>query len=478
MRLKLIMFGMILSILVSAASSYAEPLKLYVSEFLATGGAGSKEMAGPLQGLLASRLNPDLMQLVKTQGAAELVVTGSYVVFGKMFSLDAQIYGISSEKQQKVFEQGSGQDDVIPALGRLAQKINRELEKISSSSVSLPSVSQALAASKQNSTHRSLPQVWISPPLEGVFTGIAIGRTLADGNREIFVAGERVIRYYLQGKELKLVSEVAFSGAETILTIDTADLDRDGIPEVYVTVMDRGNLISQVFMPKEAGLEKIAEGLPFFFRGSGTDLKSRKIGTQKIGTSGNFYGGILDLEKSGKRFEANNMDKRPENVSIYNSTFFSDVSGKRFLITINEDGYIVVYAPEGPVVWKSSDTYGGSDRNFKQENSGGNYSVDDQYRRTFIEQRMLQTAEGVIIVPRNKGSFNVGYFRSYNKHSLHALRWNGIVLEDIWGTSDNPTYLADFAYDSSSRELILLKVTQKEGMWGKGKSVISIHKIE
>jgi hypothetical protein len=450
---------------------------VYVSEFSISGGSSSKDLATSLQGLLASRLNPDLVQLVKTQVAAELVVAGSYTAFGKIFSLDAQISGTARDTVQKVFEQGESQDDLIPAVGRLAQKLDREFGKIYSAATA-PSVAPLIATdTKTEPVNRNLPQVWTSPPLEGVLTGIAIGRTLPTGEREIFAAGEQIIRYYRLGEKMKLVSEIVLSGAAKILAIDTADLDGDGIPEIYVTIIDRETLISQVFLPKETGLEKIAGELPYFFRGIGTDLKNRAILAQMIGVRGNFYGDIQLLEKSENRFTAGRPQKMPIDATVFTVNRFTDASGKVLHLVMSDTGIIMVSAPDGTVVWKSSDSFGGSEQHFKQENSDAKRS-EDHYRWTFLEQRMLITAEGDIIVPHNKGSFNIGTFRSYNKHTIHSLRWNGSILEEAWHTGDNPTYLADFGYDSSAKELILLKITQKEGIWSKGRSVISIHKTE
>ena len=90
---------------------------------------------------------------------------------------------------------------------------------------------------------------------------------------------------------------------------------------------------------------------------------------------------------------------------------------------------------------------------------------------------MLVTSGGDILVPLNKGMMNVGDYRSYSKHSIFALHWDGSVLQEKWHTSDNPSYLADFGYDPAMNELVLLKVVQKEGrIWGKGKSVLSVLK--
>jgi len=105
--------------------SPAAPLKTYVAEFNVVGAPNRDELKVTLQGLLASRLNPDQAQLVEKPDKAELLLTGSYALFGKMFSIDVLLKNATSGSMTKVFEQGESQDDLIPAFGRLAQKLDR-----------------------------------------------------------------------------------------------------------------------------------------------------------------------------------------------------------------------------------------------------------------------------------------------------------------------------------------------------------------
>ena len=101
--------------------SSAAPLKTYVTEFNVAGASNRDELKTTLQGLLASRLNPERMQLVENPDKAELQLSGSYALFGKMFSIDVLLKNTLTGSLTKVFEQGENQDDLIPAFGRLAQ---------------------------------------------------------------------------------------------------------------------------------------------------------------------------------------------------------------------------------------------------------------------------------------------------------------------------------------------------------------------
>src|SRR5450631_1852650 len=62
---------------------------------------------------------------------------------------------------------------------------------------------------------------------------------------------------------------------------------------------------------------------------------------------------------------------------------------------------------------------------FKSEALELRRSTGDEYRWTFLEQRIVITPDGTLLVPHNEGMFNIGNDRSYTKYSLHALTWNG-----------------------------------------------------
>jgi len=446
--------------------SPAAPLKTYVAEFNVVGAPNRDELKVTLQGLLASRLNPDRVQLVEKPDKAELLLTGSYALFGKMFSIDVLLKNAASGSLTKVFEQGEGQDDLIPAFGRLAQKLDRELARTQPAAAvpaAVPAVptasllpmpvpapvvakSSAPAAAykveapvvpvegsyvvKSGAPAANTPGFWTSDPMTGVFTSIALGRTFPSGEREIFVAGEHSIRCLRKGTELKQVAELDVPVPARVLSIDTADLDHDGIPELYVSIIDRKSVSSRVYRPSEAGLELIADNQPWLYRGIGLDFKQRTVFVQGVSSTGEYQNGVAELSKTGTRFETKNSRALPRYGNIFNFTRFRDASGADRYVIVDEDGYLIVHAPDGDQVWKSSDKFGGSEMYFNYESVAQLRSRGTKYSWNFLEQRITVLPDGTLIMPRNEGIFNVGNNRSYSKHSLFGLQWNGTVLRE------------------------------------------------
>lgn len=463
---------------------HAAPVKTYVEQFTVIGAPNNENLKQTLQGILTSRLSPELVQLVEKPEHAELLVIGNYAQFGKTFSLDVLIKNKSKGSLVKVFEQGEGQEDVIPALGRLARKIDSELAKfpaIAASPAPLPAASPA--AVKDTYVLRTEPSAidspdgWSSPPLDGVFSSIATGRTLSSGERELFIASDQTIRAYLKGRELKLVAEITIPVTGKILAIDTADLDKEGSLELYVTIIDREMPRSRVYHFDGAAFVLIAENLPWFFRGIGHDITSRTIYAQEIDNNGKYYGDIKVLSKSAARFTAGSPLKLPRSGNIFNFNRLSGASGTDNFIVLDEDGYLIIYTLDGSEIWKSSEKYGGSESFFKSESQTRTRSTRDLNRWMFMEQRIMLLKDGTVIVPRNESSISFGNIRAFDKHSLFAFEWTGAILKEKWHTRTMPGYLADYAFDHASKEVIPLEVVQKAGLFNKGKSVISIHRI-
>jgi hypothetical protein len=456
--------------------------------------------------LLASRLNPNQVQLIEKPDKAELLLSGSYTLFGKIFSIDVLIKNTLNNALTKVFEQGEGQDDMIPAFGRLALKLDRELAKTQtavsapprpvSPAVPVPVAAQPVPSVaaykvdapvakaegtylvKSDNPSPSTPGYWTSDPLRGVLTSIALGRSLPSGEREIFVADAHSIRYLRKGTDLKQIAEVDMPVSAKVLAIDAADLDRDGTPEIYVTIVDRKTVSSRVYLPTDSGLELIADNQPWLYRGIGLDFKERTIFVQTLGSGGQYQNGVAELVKSGASFKALNSRTLPRPGNIFNFALFRDASGVEKTLVMDEDGYLIISAADGSQLWKSSDKYGGSETYFNFESYAQLRAKGDKYGWNFLAQRMLVLPDGTLVIPRNEGSVNIGNNRTYNKHSLFGLQWSGSILREVWHTRQIPSYLADFAFDAATGEVVLLEVVQRTGLFGGGKTALSMNKLD
>lgn len=491
-----------------AAGALAAQIRVYVSEFAVTGAANKDELKSTLQTLFASRLSTDSVLSVDSPVGADVLVKGSYIAFGKVFSLDAVAKDPSGRVIARAFQQGESQDELIPAAGKLGQSMAAEIAaKVKPGVVMVPqpmAVAAPVAASPSDVVRPSAPQPttdvvkasttsdivkpqdltrtasggWMSQRLTGTLNGIAPGKVASDGTRDFYMADEQALRLYRKSDVMKLVAEVTFSPRERVIGVDSADLDGDGTPEAYVTIIDGETLASQVWVGGKDSLKRVAAKLPYFFRGIALGGKDYKIYAQQMSSDKDYYGDVHELVKNGDRFELKNPLQLPRFGYLYNFNRCQDAAGNSYTVVINEDGYLIVYSAAGEELWRSSDKFGGSVTYFKREDLANVRSTGDPFRWIFMEQRITVSPAGEVIVPKNEGMFVIGNNRAYKKSSVYAFAWNGSSLDEIWHTKQSQNYLADYLYDADRKELVALEVVKKEGLLDKGASMVAVKRLE
>ena len=503
------LFIAVLLVVITSTAAHAAPLKVAVPEFRVTGAANKDELKSTLQSLLASRLGGDTLLVVEPGDSPDLTVTGTYIAFGKVFSLDARVANSSGKVVGRAFEQGESADDIIPAVTRLAQKIGAEISKVGTTLTAAPVVTKtplhlplatpvvipnpevvrplAVTSKKlegdiirpEAATAKAIDSGMIGQRLEGVIIAVAEGKRNAGGERELIAALAGEIRLYLQGNELKLQNRVKdFTASEKIIAIDSADLDNDGTLEIYVTALRGEELSSRVYLLENGSFRRIAADLPWFFRAMALKGGAKKVYAQQMGREDDYYGGLYEVVKKGTKFTLENQTKLPRFANLFNLNQLVDRDGKTLLLVIHPDNYLLVYDEQGELLWKSSDRYGGSETYFSRDDSQNQRTTGSKSRRSFLEQRITVTKSGTVIIPKNEGYFVVGDSRSFTKNSIYAFAWNGAALDELWHTKLSQNYLADYLYDADNKELLVVEVVKKEGVTDKGASAVSIKKVE
>ncbi len=496
MKKLMILFAMFL-ISLTALPAFAAQVRVYVSDMNATGVQNKDEMKATLQMLLSSRLSGDKVMAVSSAAEADVVVTGTYVSIGKIFSVDALARTAAGKTLTRAFVQGDSQDELIPAIGKLADKLSAELVKIYSAAPvateSLPRVTTPVTSGIIRNEQQVRPAPvgefikpreqeqgntggWLSKRLPGAANLMAVGKSLPDGSREIFLAEDRRLSYYRKSSDMKLVAETEMRTTEKIISLDTME-NSDGNLDIYVTIIRSYELASQVWQVKGDKLVLVAEKLPYFFRSFNLAGAAKKLYAQSMGRDADFFGDVSEAIRSGSAITLKNPIKMPRYADIYSFNQFRDREGQTFTVAINPDGYLIVYDQQLNELWRSNDKFGGSELFFQKDDADPRVT-GDKFRPIFMNQRVQVTSKGEVLVGKNDGFWVLGDARSYKKGAVYNLIWNGSSLEEKWRTRDTQNYMPDYLYDEARNELLILQTVQRPGIMGRGASSLAIKKVE
>ena len=206
-----------------SALASAAPLRVYVAEFHAVGGAAKDDTRAALQSLLASRISSDKLLSVATAAEAELLVSGTYISIGKQYNIDAVVKSTNGgQTVSRTFVQGEGgQEALFAAVGSLAQKLSTDIEaKLAAGAIPrialAPPVMSAPVMMKSGSPdiirsatvtegvniqrvpqgdiirpqafYRGAPKQGEIKRLDGAYNLMAVGEADANGKRLLFMA--------------------------------------------------------------------------------------------------------------------------------------------------------------------------------------------------------------------------------------------------------------------------------------------------
>jgi hypothetical protein len=491
--------------LFSAVTAFAAPpLRVFVSDMNVVGVQNRDELKATLQTLLSSRLNNDGITAVASSAEADAVLTGTYVVIGKIFSVDAMAKSASGTTLTRAFVQGESQDELIPAIGKLAEKLSTDLSKLYASGRITSSAPSSTAGSavlrpqksqdgdivksalvrpaneeiiKPRDLERNYVGGWQSKRLPGAANLLTVGKMLPDGSREVFLAEDRRLSYYHQSENMKLLFATEFGAMDKIIFLDSIE-GSDSTTEIYVTIMHGEELSSQVWQVSEGRMQCVAKDLPYYFRAFNLAGGPKKIYAQSMGRDSEFYGGVSEVTRKGASVSLATEIKMPRFGNIFTFNQFKDQEGKPYTVVIHPDGYLVVFDNELKELWRSTDKFGGSELYYQKDNSENFRITNDKYRWFFMDQRIQVTSRNEVLVGKNDGFWVLGNARSYKKGAVYCFTWNGSNLDEQWHTRDTQNYMPDYYFDEGRSELLLLQTVQRAGLTTRGTATLAIKKVE
>ena len=322
-------------------------------------------------------------------------------------------------------------------------------------------------------------------------TAMTVGELTGDGTMKLAISDSQGVYIYdLEKSGIKQIASFPGVTSDNIISLDAADINGNGVAEIFVTNFTLTGMRSYVLEYKDGKFVKIWDDVPMHFRIlDGVDGKPRLYAQAGVRDKP-FDGPVRRYGWAGGRYAVAEAVTLPKQFSsIYGFTLADlDGEGAPKVVVLDQQDYLRVFDRGGTEIYRSSDRYGGSETviEWDAEHTGSNPTSGIQPKRFVVQGRtyfqdILGNGKKQLVVPRNTPS--TGYFfhtRMYDKGKIFGLSWDGVGMQPVWETRELPGYVADFALvdpeGTGDRKLVLLVVqTNLLGMTKSRSSVVVLN---
>jgi len=411
---------------------------------------------------------------------ADYVLSGRVTEIGKRFSVDAALFDVKSGALvERYSAEGGDLSELIPKLGEIGQSVRQSFAARASTAPA--AAAPAPAAPPPAATAQAAParKTWISKPLAVEIRGIAIGPVAERGRADIVVLTRQEVRVYRRrGEDLELVTRYAANRSVDNIGVDVADLDGDGLAEIYVTGAAPSNaLASYVLRWNGSALQPLATAVPWHLRlvqlADGPALLGQARSFDKL-----FDGPIRRLAWRDGKLVAGDALPLPGHVTLY-SFVVADVNGdgKQEVVSLQSRSPLMVYDLQGRVL-ASGAKYGQS-AVYVEDKRANNDAQPEEAQLPGRLRAVTLPGNGLgFLAAQNQESIGVFYrARNFTGGNVVALRWQDDGLEEVWRT-EQLAYVADFQVSelqpSGEPMLVIATVSDFEGMLSKPRSFLVV----
>jgi TolB-like protein len=465
-------------------------------------------------------LNETKARKLGTGLGADYVLFGSLTVFGNSVSIDAKMVDVSNKKQTLTFfNQSQGMDQVIPSINLFASDINekefgRMMETRRSAQASGTSSAQATGPSPAK-TAQAQPDVrahpdkllsggvigpetsvqqdtlnpafitthgapkggrvfWKSPNFKFLINGLAIGDVDGDGKIETVMARPQSVDIYrMENNRFYKVVELPENSSGSIIGVDVADINGNGIPEIFVTGLNafKNSVSSFVLEYNGQKYNEIVKDSRYYFRV--VDLPERGsilFGQRQPTGSDPFSSAIFEMTWHGSDYEPGNQILPPGLANLMGFAYGNVLNdGQDLAVAYDSTDHIRIFNAAGKKEWRSGEPYGGSMLHLVMPLSSPGDPGDLAYLPMRIRVLDIDAdGKNEVIAANNREvtGRHLARFRHFSDFQIEALSWNGLGLVTAWKTQKSSGRISDFAigdFDNDGKDELVAAVILKEG---------------
>jgi len=424
---------------------------------------------------------------------ADYVILGSLTVFGNSVSMDAKILDVAkSDILVTAFDQSKGMDAVIPTINQFAEDINTKItgKEIYRGEAPQPREEAAgpiIPVHGDDDGSSGRPTYVQRYKLE--IRGLDVGDVDGDGQNELVMIDEKATYIYKWRKD-RLVQFKAIFGtwSPNYVYVSVADLDGNGIAEIYVSDLTATNTSALVYEWDGHDFKEITKRDSWLIRVTNLPGKGESLLGQRRSSEGKYIGDVYVLQRKGKDLVGTEPVNLPKNGNVFNFVK-SNLTGKGPIYTTMLDPYehLIVYNQEGERLWKSDDYFGGTLTYMEYMDINVNRMADTAVRIFIPSPIYLYDINGdgkqEIVVCKNHSKVARIFddFRWFGSGKVHFMDWDGVGLVSNWVTpklsGTTVGYKVADIDNDGSQELVVASVTSESYFIGLPQSRIAVYNI-
>jgi len=437
-------------------------------------------------------LNESKARIIGANMGVDYILFGSLNHFGESVSLDTSMVDIAGEKPTiTFFKQSNTMGDVIPMVNTFAGDINLKVfnRSIANEMYARPQQGgQSYEEGQARGGFVNLQQTGQKGfqthlKFNGQINALAVGDLNKDGIVQVVTATDsEILIHKLEGTKLLVEKKLEFKSTHRIVSLDIADINKNGYPEIFVTSLNihREGLQSFVLEYNGSAYTTLTDDESYYFRViDGQDSARILLGQKSAGHP--FKGGIYTMKASGRQYIKDKKLRMPRSASAL-SLAKGPVTGKDAVeyVLINEHGRLTVLSDTGNIDWEGNKKFGGTAHYFLLPRN----DTDGTFReRVYLNPRIQfydidDDDKPEIFAVRNEelGGGVFGRYKRFTKGSLEILSWNGISLAPVSKTRSVQGWISDFAIadiDGDGVDELVVCVVGKSKIFAGAKSRLS-----
>jgi len=462
-----------------------------------------------LQSAAASgTVNEAAARSIGTRLNADFVLFGSLTVLGENVSIDSKMVDISgSQPTMTFFDQSRDLGAVITKINRMAADINDKMfGRRTQTAAKTPAVAAQPQTAQKADIHahpesvlegdgfisqqqsdtgdsgsgvfiseearESQQKFWKSANFKHLINGVAIGDVDGDGKNEtVIVTPHAVIIYRSESGRFGKIAEIGQSSNKYLTGVDIADINDNGVAEIFVTGFNAKRTIVNSFVLEYDGenFTKSIDDSYWIYRVADTPARGKILLGQRPRATKSLSGSIFEMTWQGAEYVPTDEIKTPRHTSLLGLTI-GDVlnDGQETAVGYKPNDHIQVIDSAGNIIWDSPDRYGGSMMYFDAPLEDRGQVENKQYfpMRLVIWQNPANKDSEVLAVKNHDFSGRKLAYRKFTKTHIEAFSWNGIDLAPRWKSRQMGGYIPDFAvgdFDNDGRDEVVAALVIKAG---------------